>query len=298
VASLSDLLAAEAVATLSRGHSLFAGGISGGGVDSPATLGAQADRLVRSHSSGGMPTVAVARSGMTVDGLRALARSEGALAEVVGTARAGREQAERASRVILDAARADSAPAGDTPLGQRELMRRMVARLRAQHGIVVRSRSQAQALALRLRRVLYLRQQLAAGGIAAGSVGGGEGAAGVRAAISQALTKKGILDPAARARWTRGMDVVASRESNYRDVMNNWDSNAAKGTPSAGVFQFIKPTFDSYHEPGTSRNWRDTSAQASAFINYAMGRYGVAADGSNLAARIQQADPTRPPKGY
>ncbi len=39
-------------------------------------------------------------------------------------------------------------------------------------------------------------------------------------------------------------------------------------------------------------------AQAAAFVNYAMGRYNVSADGSDLAQKIQQADPRRSPRGY
>lgn len=289
-------MAADAVATLSRAHRLFASPVSSAPADPTAVLTSHADQLVRTHSGGGIPTVAVTRSGMAVDGLRSLGRSEGALAEIITASQRDREQGERGSRVLLDAARADTAPAADTPLGQRELARRMVARLRAQHGIVIRSRAQAHALAMRLRRVLYLRQQrLARAGLAGTAA---EGAGPVRDAIGRALTHKGIRDPRARARWLRGMDLVVSRESGYRDVVNGDDSNAGKGTPSAGVFQFIKPTFDSYWQPGTPREWRNSYSQAAAFINYAMGRYGVAADGSNLAARIQQADPTRPPKGY
>jgi SLT domain-containing protein len=29
-----------------------------------------------------------------------------------------------------------------------------------------------------------------------------------------------------------------------------------------------------------------------------MNRYGVSSDGSNLAPLVQQADPSRPPRGY
>lgn len=71
-----------------------------------------------------------------------------------------------------------------------------------------------------------------------------------------------------------------------------------RGTPSRGVWQFIAPTFAAYHEPGTSTNIHDLVAQACAFINYARGHYGVAADASNLADLIQQADPRRSPRGY
>ena len=125
------------------------------------------------------------------------------------------------------------------------------------------------------------------------------GAATFRAAIAKALDLKGITDPRARAVWEAGMMTVVSRESGFDpNAQNNSDSNARKGTPSQGGFQFIAPTFAAYHEPGTSTNVRDPVAQAAAFINYAQGRYGVALDGSDLAARIQQADPSRPPKGY
>ncbi len=126
----------------------------------------------------------------------------------------------------------------------------------------------------------------------------GVGAENVRAAIRAALDRKGIRNPAARARWEAGMMLVAQRESNFRDVMNGWDSNAKAGNPSGGPFQFIRTTYNAYQEPGTSSNFRDTFGQACAFINYAQGRYGVSLDGSDLATRIQQADPRRSPKGY
>ena len=130
------------------------------------------------------------------------------------------------------------------------------------------------------------------------TIGSGVGAQNVRAAIRAALDRKGIRNPAARARWEAGMMLVAQRESNFRDLMNNWDPNAKAGNPSGGPFQFIRTTYNAYHEPGTSTNFRDTFGQACAFINYAQGRYRVSLDGSDLATRIQQADPRRPPKGY
>lgn len=52
------------------------------------------------------------------------------------------------------------------------------------------------------------------------------------------------------------MDLVARRESNYNaNAINHWDSNAARGTPSRGVWQFIAPTFAAL----TSRARRPTS---------------------------------------
>ena len=125
------------------------------------------------------------------------------------------------------------------------------------------------------------------------------GAANIRAAINRALDLKGITNPRARHYWETGMMVVSARESGHNpNAQNNSDSNAAKGTPSQGAFQFIEPTFRAYHEPGTSTNLRDPVAQAAAFVNYAVGRYGVSPTGEDLAQRIQQADPARSPRGY
>jgi hypothetical protein len=127
----------------------------------------------------------------------------------------------------------------------------------------------------------------------------GPGPEHVRAAIRKALDIEGIHDPAARARWEAGMMLVAKRESGFNNgAVNHRDFNAKNGDPSDGSFQFTGATFRQYHQPGTSSSRSDDVAEASAFINYARGRYHVAADASNLAANIQQADPTRSPKGY
>ena len=133
----------------------------------------------------------------------------------------------------------------------------------------------------------------------AGATVTGNGPPAIRAAIEKALDIKGIKDPRARQLWAAGLTTIASRESNFNvDAVNNWDINAKKGTPSEGAWQMIDPTFRSYHEPGTSTYLRDPVAQACAVINYVKGRYGVLDDASNFAARVQQADPSRSPKGY
>ncbi|CQD24565.1 transglycosylase [Mycobacterium lentiflavum] len=127
----------------------------------------------------------------------------------------------------------------------------------------------------------------------------GPSAERVRAAIRKALDIEGIHDPVARARWEAGMMLVAKRESGFNNgARNHDDRNARNGDPSDGSWQFTGGTFRQYHQPGTSGSRSDDVAEACAFINYARGRYHVAVDASNLAANIQQADPTRPPKGY
>jgi SLT domain-containing protein len=295
---LNDRLMTQAVTALSRGHRLFVGDDAGRGAGAtPALMRARANEISRATNAGGIPTTAALRSAASVVRLHRLADTDTALNSVLMEARAARANASVATRLNLDDALADELPAADTPMGRREAMARMAVRLRAQHGQIVRSRSRARLLALRLRRLHYLGSPRAFAG-RGGHIGSG-GRAAVLAAIDKALDIKGIHDPAARARWARGMDLVARRESNYgANGVNSWDSNAARGTPSKGAFQFIAPTFAAYHEPGTSASIHDLVAQACAFINYARGHYGVAADGSDLADRIQQADPRRGPRGY
>ncbi|OBK50809.1 transglycosylase [Mycobacterium sp. 1081908.1] len=280
----------HAVAALARGHRLFAGGDPGHDVgDTLARLHGHADRIRRATHTGGGPAQATTRSAIATGRLRRLAEIDGSLAAILGTARADRFEARTATGLNLHAAIADAVPAGDTPLGRREATVRMAARLRTQHGHIMRARSRARMLALRLRRLRYNHRHAELG----------SGRAAVRTAIRKALDIKGIHDPVARARWERGMDLVARRESNYDAYAeNNWDSNAARGTPSKGAWQFIAPTFAAYHEPGTSTRIHDLVAQACAFINYAQRRYGVAVDASDLADRIQQADPRLGPRGY
>lgn len=295
---LNDRLMTQAVTALSWGHDLFGSDDAGRGVGAtPALMRARAEAIGRAANADGLPTMAAQRSGASAVRLHRFADTDTALNSILTEARIARAQASAATRHNLDDAMADVMPAADTPMGRREAQARMAARLRAQHRHIVRSRSRSRLLALRLRRLRYLGSRAFAG--RGGHLGGGGGRAAVLAAIDKALDIKGIHNPAARARWARGMDLVARRESNYdAHAENGWDSNAVRGTPSKGAWQFIAPTFAAYHEPGTSASIHDLVAQACAFINYARGHYGVAADASDLADRIQQADPRRGPRGY
>ncbi|MFS0269923.1 phage tail tape measure protein [Corynebacterium striatum] len=55
--------------------------------------------------------------------------------------------------------------------------------------------------------------------------------------------------------------------------VNDWDSNAAAGTPSKGLMQVIDPTFQAYKDPGYDDIW-DPEANLRASMNYAVARYG------------------------
>ncbi|MFJ2832768.1 LysM peptidoglycan-binding domain-containing protein [Streptomyces sp. NPDC087263] len=57
-------------------------------------------------------------------------------------------------------------------------------------------------------------------------------------------------------------------------AINNWDSNAAAGTPSKGLLQVIDPTFAAYHVAGTSMDPYDPVANITAACNYAAAKYG------------------------
>ncbi|MRB12799.1 transglycosylase SLT domain-containing protein, partial [Bacillus thuringiensis] len=57
-------------------------------------------------------------------------------------------------------------------------------------------------------------------------------------------------------------------------AINNWDSNAAKGTPSKGLMQVIDPTFQSYALKGYNKNIYDPLSNILASIRYTLSRYG------------------------
>ncbi|MCP9989027.1 LysM peptidoglycan-binding domain-containing protein [Streptomyces sudanensis] len=67
---------------------------------------------------------------------------------------------------------------------------------------------------------------------------------------------------------------IMRESSGNPSAINNWDSNAAAGTPSKGLLQVIDPTFRAYHVPGTSMDPFDPVANITAACNYAADRYG------------------------
>lgn len=73
--------------------------------------------------------------------------------------------------------------------------------------------------------------------------------------------------------WLHGMELIGQHESGFKNSVNNWDSNAAAGNPSAGWFQMIKTTFDGSAMAGHN-NWRDPLDQAISAIRYIQSRYG------------------------
>ncbi|WP_433917454.1 peptidoglycan-binding protein [Streptomyces canus] len=106
-----------------------------------------------------------------------------------------------------------------------------------------------------------------------------------------------------------GLVTIVGRESAYNHPkyrVNLNDVNArgpkvADGHPqncSRGATQCIPTTFAAYHQAGTATTPYDVVADMCATINYVRDRYHVDRAGTNFAARVQQADPHRPPRGY
>lgn len=144
--------------------------------------------------------------------------------------------------------------------------------------------------------------------------------------IGAACAARGITGTAAVAAWTKGYQTAIARESSGNaNACNTNDSNNVTpagfsqvadygdgyGNPSGllngrfvnyqcsrGVAQCIPQTFASNHCPGTSGMIYDPVANIAASMGYVRAQYGVAVDGHDLASKVQQFDPNRPPKGY
>jgi SLT domain-containing protein len=68
---------------------------------------------------------------------------------------------------------------------------------------------------------------------------------------------------------------MAESGGNPRAV-NNWDSNARRGTPSRGLMQTIPSTFRAYVHPDLAgRPITDPVANITAGVRYMVDRYGM-----------------------
>lgn len=116
------------------------------------------------------------------------------------------------------------------------------------------------------------------GGATLGGGGGGgtqwSGSGNVGGWINQAadiLAKNGYnLSGADRQSIAQ---MIQHESGGNPNAINNWDSNAAKGTPSKGLMQTIDPTFNQWKLPGYD-NVYDPVANIIAGVRYSYGRYG------------------------
>jgi cell wall-associated NlpC family hydrolase len=171
---------------LSRAHRLFAG------QSGPAQLRAGTDHFENSlgrttelNTGGGHDryqlAVATGR-----ESLRTSARTDAVFAELVARAQQDHTLARDLTRQVLEAARADASTPGESPVAQREAMRRRAARLRAQHEYVSAARRRARRRLLLVRALRYraLRRRRRLGGLRLPPPSSRAGIA-VRAALSR-----------------------------------------------------------------------------------------------------------------
>ncbi|GAB2934461.1 hypothetical protein GCM10027047_33560 [Rhodococcus aerolatus] len=124
------------------------------------------------------------------------------------------------------------------------------------------------------------------GGSSGGDTGGGPpGGAGAPAAPEQVnrwideairiLREQGVpVDKMSREDiWT----IISHESGGNPNAINDWDSNAAAGTPSKGLMQTIGPTFDSYKLPGHDDIWNPVD-NIIAGVRYSIDRYGSVSD--------------------
>ncbi|WP_007023403.1 transglycosylase SLT domain-containing protein, partial [Saccharomonospora iraqiensis] len=80
--------------------------------------------------------------------------------------------------------------------------------------------------------------------------------------------------------------IIEKESSGDPRAINNWDINAARGTPSKGLMQTIDPTFDSYKLPGHGEIY-DPVDNIIAGVRYTFDRYGGFAEHPGLASMAE-----------
>jgi hypothetical protein len=67
--------------------------------------------------------------------------------------------------------------------------------------------------------------------------------------------------------------IIQHESGGNPNIVNDWDSNAARGTPSKGLMQTIDPTFNSHKLPGYNDIYNPVH-NIIAGVRYAISRYG------------------------
>lgn len=108
------------------------------------------------------------------------------------------------------------------------------------------------------------------GGGDSSSVAPGKGVERWRPTVLRALGILGMSDKYANSTLRRMMQESGGNPR----ALNNWDSNARRGTPSKGLMQVIDPTFRAYAMQGFNRDIYDPLSNILASMRYAVATYG------------------------
>jgi uncharacterized protein YukE len=128
----------------------------------------------------------------------------------------------------------------------------------------------------------------------AGGRSGAEAGGGVPGRHAAAGSLGGWIDEAVRVLREHGYrpdqtdpasiaTIIRHESSGDPGAVNDWDANAARGTPSMGLMQTIQPTFDRYRLPGHDQIL-DPVDNIIAGVRYAVARYGSVSDVPGIAS--------------
>lgn len=92
-----------------------------------------------------------------------------------------------------------------------------------------------------------------------------------RTTVIRALKMEGLYS---EANVKRTLYQMQTESGGNPRAINNWDSNAKKGTPSKGLMQVIDPTFAAYARAPFNKNIYDPLSNILASVRYAVSRYG------------------------
>lgn len=133
---------------------------------------------------------------------------------------------------------------------------------------------------------LLERASMASLEVPVGGGGGGAANAGrIRSWLAAGLRLAG--QPATAANIATLFGRVMQESGGNPNAQNDWDSNAAAGTPSIGLLQTIGPTFAAYKVPGYG-NIRNPVHNVAAAVRYMLARYGKLVGRSPTGAGYQR----------
>ncbi|WP_330257092.1 DUF4226 domain-containing protein [Nocardia sp. NBC_00565] len=174
----------------------------------------------------------------------------------------------------VNVALAELGPQAYTKAGQQKVHQILTTALQKAHSIVSGTTTSAKDTANAINRLtgqyLYnLNGQQYPGSTSTSTVGGTVGqwiqqALQVLQAMGYDISK---IDPKAIA------IIIQNESGGNPNATNNWDSNAASGTPSKGLMQTIGPTFNQWAASG-HKNIYNPVDNIVAGVRYAINRYG------------------------
>jgi cell wall-associated NlpC family hydrolase len=148
-------MAGSELEVLTRAHQLFTASACAAPLDAGlAHYAGLPGRTAELNTGGGEERYQLAVSSQR-DALQSAAQTDAAATGVITAARDDHALARAQTGDVVEEARADGAVTPDTPLAQREAMRRRAARLRAQHARVQSARGRALQHRAALRRLRY-----------------------------------------------------------------------------------------------------------------------------------------------